>query len=171
MENVLNPSHTLVSCVGCRAMVPDLPERYGPAHQYLGASPGCWHIYGEVNAGMFPSMTVRGLCADTYMVQHPGVPSRQSIQSVARHLLGLYWALEHELPFDKAVKAMSGAPVGQFVWLDPPSSPGPLTVVDVAQETGDAARVEVIRQWAKTTWEAWRPHHQTIHDWASLCFP
>ncbi|MCK6557732.1 hypothetical protein HUU39_19040 [candidate division KSB1 bacterium] len=37
------PIKTL-ACSGCQALVPDID---GPSHPNLGASPGCWVIYGE----------------------------------------------------------------------------------------------------------------------------
>src|SRR5690349_15169292 len=69
----------LVACVGCGAMVPDID---GPTHRYLGASPGCWQIYGEVLAGKDGVMPHR-LLVDVYAAQHPGVEGKQSSQSVA----------------------------------------------------------------------------------------
>ena len=166
----MSPSSALIACVGCHAMVPDLPEQYGPANQYIGTSPGCWQIFGEVSTKEFPTLNIRGLLVDTYMVQHHGVSSRQAIQSVARHLLGLYWTLECDLPFAKAKRAMSHAPVDKFYWLEPPTSSGPLTIVDIAQISDEKVSVDLIKQWATTTWEAWSQHHQTIRKWASLSF-
>jgi hypothetical protein len=37
----------LIPCTGCGAMVPDIE---GPTHRYIGASPGCWQIYSEMQA-------------------------------------------------------------------------------------------------------------------------
>ena len=165
----MTPTAPLVPCVGCQALVPDLPELCGPAHTYLGTSPGCWQVYGEVSARALPTMTIRGLLTDTYMVQHPGTPSRQSIQSVARHLLGLYWALERGQSFEHAVQVMRRAPADQFRWLDPPGT-WPFTVVDLAAASDQDVLVEQIRHWAQVTWEAWHPHHQTIRQWAEHSF-
>ena len=162
-----------VACVGCQAPVPDLPESYGPEHRYIGASPGCWFIFGEVRAALMNApyeVKVRGLLTDTYMVQHPGVASRQSIQSVARHLLGLYCALECEMPFDKTTKAMQRAPVDQFIWLTAPQAFGPMTIVDIVQSSNATQRVARIERWAYTTWEAWKDHHQTMRSWAARSF-
>ena len=158
--------NTLVECIGCRALVPDLPALYGPAHAYLGTSPGCWQIYGELTAKGVPDMTVRGLIADTYMVQHPGVPSRQAVQSVARHLMGLYCALELALPFKRAVEVMKKAPVAKFVWLEPPLFLGPLTVVDMVQASEEeVVQPALIKEWAVTTWQAWEIHHPVVRGW------
>ena len=41
----LTPGH--VHCYGCQAEVPDIS---GPTHDYLGATPGCWALYGAVLA-------------------------------------------------------------------------------------------------------------------------
>lgn len=155
---------SLVKCVGCGALVADLPESFGPAHRYLGASPGCWQLYTSLTAEKVPDMTMRGLLADTYMVQHPGVESRQAIQSVARHLLGLYCALELKMPFERAVNVMKKAPVSEFSWLDPPASVGELTVVDLA-EAGEF-QPALVRRWAERTWQAWKIHHLTVRRWA-----
>lgn len=165
----MTPLAPLVPCIGCQALVPDLPELSGPAHAYLGTSPGCWQVYGEVSARVLLDMTVRGLLTDTYMVQHPGTPSRQSIQSVARHLLGLYCALEREQSFEQAVQAMRRAPADQFRWLDPPGA-WHITVVDLAATSDQDVLVGLIRHWAQATWEAWHPHHQTIRQWAARSF-
>src|SRR6478735_2271506 len=82
-------------CIGCRAQVDD---RDGPTHAYVGASPGCWAIFGEVRAREYslPGYAAVGhrLTTDAYMVQHPGVEGRQSTQSVWVHLVGLYLVLE-----------------------------------------------------------------------------
>ncbi|HEX2916116.1 MAG TPA: DUF5946 family protein [Chloroflexia bacterium] len=160
-----------INCTGCGALVDDLPEDFGPDHKYLGASPGCWQLYTLTGAKEFPNLTTRSLFADTYMVQHPGTPSRQAIQSVARHLLGLYWTLERGLPFEKTTRAMQRAPVERFEWLLPPASLGPLTIVDIANNSGNAINDELVRQWAVTTWQAWATHHRTIREWATLSFP
>ena len=155
----------LIDCVGCKAQVEELPASYGPPHRYLGASPGCWRLYTELAAREVPDMHVRGLMADTYMVQHPGEESRQSIQSVARHLLGLYCALELRLPFRRAVQVMNNAPVSEFAWLDPPRFLGGLTVVDMWQT--QEIQPALVERWAESTWQAWNIHHPVVRHWAS----
>ncbi|GCE28675.1 hypothetical protein KDA_41590 [Dictyobacter alpinus] len=157
------------ACPGCGARVPYMPDSPGPEHQYIDASPGCWYIFGEV--GIRPYVSSRGFLVDTYMVQHPGQPSRQSIQSVCRHLLGLYWSLERGLSFEASIKAMLRTPTDQFIWLDPPGSLGPMTIMDVAQATDLASYNQLIKSWARTTWQAWEPHHPTIQRWANSSFP
>jgi hypothetical protein len=40
-------NHHTIPCYGCGALA---PNEDGPAHRYIGASPGCWAVYGEVLA-------------------------------------------------------------------------------------------------------------------------
>jgi hypothetical protein len=160
---------SLISCVGCGALVADLSAFYGPEHTYVGASPGCWQVYMATNAtGLsYPTYAgLHGLAADTYMVQHPGVLSPQAIQSVAAHLIGLYWALEHHYPFEKVIHLRQRALSTRFEWLEPPGSLGALTIVDVAQAPDEKTYVSLVREWAQTTWEAWKPYHQIVRTWA-----
>ncbi len=97
----------LSKCHGCGALVKDLP---GGPHKYIGASAGCWGVFGEVLAReygefAYPDPTHR-LTVDTYAVQHPGKPGRQAIQSVNVHLMGLYLVLEQGLNGPQATRAI-----------------------------------------------------------------
>src|SRR5512145_2280867 len=83
-----------IPCIGCGARV---AEGSGSAHPYIGASPGCWALYGEVLAREYTDPrygTAHQLTVDAYAAQHPGTPSPQSIQSVTIHLVGLYIVFE-----------------------------------------------------------------------------
>ena len=83
--------HALVRCPGCGALVPDVP---GLPHPYIGASAGCWEIFGQILAKEYGDygypITTHQLTVDAYAVQHPGQPERRSIQSVNSHLISLY---------------------------------------------------------------------------------
>lgn len=100
----------LEPCRGCGALV---PCGDGPTHRYIGASPGCWAVFGEVLAREYSDRRywpVYQLTVDAYAVQHPGEPSRQTIQSAAIHLISLYSVLEAGRTFDQA-KMRPNAPV------------------------------------------------------------
>jgi len=160
----------LIPCIGCGALVPDVD---GPTHKYIGASPGCWAIFGEVLAKEYTDFAryapIHRLSVDVYAVQHPGTPSRQSIQSVAVHLVGLYAALECGLDFAQATDAIRRALKWreEFVWLDPPAPMNWLTILDAAKARDLAEHESVVRRWAESVWEAWSPHHATVHRWAA----
>lgn len=101
---------------------------------------------------------------DAYAAQHPGTPSRRSIQSVAVHLVRLHLAVERDLRPKRANAAMQWALSGarDFVWLDPPASLGEVTVLDVLEAKDPAEHAERVRQWARSVWDAWSPHHETV---------
>ena len=152
----------LVPCVGCGALVPDID---GPVHRYIGASPGCWQIYGELQ--------VRGahrLAVDTYAAQHPGMPSTQSTRSVCAHLFILCLVLEHNIDPAYATRAIT-----QFLdkykalgltWLEPPPSLGDMTVLNVLDTADTTEHPRNVMQWARSVWQAWEPHHGTVRAWA-----
>ncbi len=151
-------------CVGCGAVV---PRSDGPTHEYIGASPGCWSIFGEVTARSSP---VHQLLVDSYAVQHPGAPSRRSIQSVAVHLISLCVQLEHGAPPARAREAIiaSLAIAYRFVWLDPPGWAGALTILDVRGARNAGEHEARVRAWAESVWRAWSPHHAAVRAWADL---
>ena len=155
-------------CPGCGALVPNVD---GPTHPYLGASPGCWAVYGEVlekEYGEYHYPPVHRLTVDAYAAQHPGTPSRRSIQSVAVHLISLYVVLERNYDPHRATQLIRRASTGQqdFVWLEPPASLGAITVLDVREAKDLAEHTERVERWARSVWEAWAPHHETVRKWA-----
>lgn len=145
-------------------------------HRYIGASPGCWTIYGRLSereAADFRYMSHHQLTVDTYCAQHPGKPSPQAVRSVAVHLVGLHLQLERETPTERLYVARQRvASLGKegkldLMWLEPPASMGEVTVL-CALETGDPAKyAEVVRWWAGSVWEAWGAHHETVRLWAA----
>ena len=145
----------------------------GPTHAYMGASPGCWALFGEVLAKEYgdPSfMAVHRLTVDAYAVQHTGRPERRAIQSVAVHLIGLYMTLERGFDASQATQAIKNAAnrSSSFTWLAPPASLGTTTILDVHRVGDDAHRHRiVVAQWTRAAWAAWEPHHAQIRLWAS----
>jgi len=156
-------------CRGCRAVVPAL---HGPTDPYFGASPGCWAIYGEVLAreyGEYSFPPVHRMTLDSYALQHPGRPSRKSIQSVAIHLTSLHFMLERGLDAEQATEAMRRLLLSlvEFQWLEPPPDFGPLTVLDVHETNDLAGHSSTVCRWAESVWDAWSHHHEIVSRWAS----
>ena len=156
-------------CRGCRAVVPALE---GPTDPYFGASPGCWAIYGEVLAreyGEYRFPPVHRMTLDSYALQHPGRPSRKAIHSISIHLTSLYFMIETGLDTEQATSAVRRLlrQLEAFHWLEPPSSFGHLTVLDVHETAGLADHSRTVREWAGSVWEAWSPHHDTVRAWAA----
>lgn len=155
-------------CIGCGAV---LPEFDGPTHDYLESSPACWSVYSEVLAREYGNRAlferVHRLTVDSYAAQHPGRPSAQSIQSVAVHLMSLCAVVDARASNEWAQKVISDAVKvkGRFAWLPPPASVGAVTVLDVWNTKDAAAHEAAVRGWARSTWNAWSPHHATIKAW------
>lgn len=169
MRELLEMTH----CAGCGALV---PAGDGPTHAYIGASPGCWAIYGEVLAKEYSDYrfgSVHRLTVDTYAVQHPGRPERRAVQSVAVHLIGLYATIEQGLDNARVIELIKNAAdrSSSFRWLDPPVAGYGLTVKEVHRAGDDAdEHKRLVRQWARATWAAWAAHHEQVRLWASLSY-
>jgi hypothetical protein len=155
-------------CPGCGIVVAD-PGNVAPPHE--GTSPGCWGLYGDILAreyGEWGYPAIHRLTLDTYGAQHPGARSPKAIQSVAVHLIAMYLALEHEVA-PKRIPAEIGRMVVDltlFHWLEPPSPEGQRTVVDVAGARNLREHQARVKWWARSVWEAWSDHHETIRRWA-----
>ncbi|MGH3147808.1 MAG: DUF5946 family protein [Rubrobacter sp.] len=168
--NAARAHASLRPCVGCGARVPDVE---GPTHRYLGASPGCFAVAGEVFEEQYANYAVYApvhrLAVDAYAAQHTGVPSPQAIKSVGVHLIRLHLTIERGLHHEKANAAMKWASrlKRDFVWLEPPASLGGLTVLHAHAARDPAEHQERVREWARCVWDAWSPHHETIRLWAN----
>ena len=137
-----------------------MPDADGPTHAYIGASPGCWAIFGEVTArayGDYRYESAHRFMVDAYAAQHPGVPERRKLGSVAVRLISLHLALEKGMTSDQTMKAMRRAAdrSAAFVWLDPPASLSQITVLDMLEAKDPAEHKERVERWAKSVWEAW----------------
>ena len=139
-------------CPGCAV---ELEALDGPAHPYLGASPACWALYGELLLRRPGQLAV-----DAYAVQHPGLPERRSIQSVALHLLTLCLFLEagHDPKHGPRLHRRLIERLPEPHWLEPPEPNGTVTVADVLGGVS-------VETWARDVWAAWSPHHATVRAW------
>ncbi len=158
----------LEPCPDCRAMLPKLD---GPTHRYIGASAACWTIYSALGAGE-PALQpgrLNALLVDAYAAQHPGVPSNQSIQSVAVHLLTLHGVLKRGCsPADAfwlrthALRDGSKHKHERFVWLEPPSFEGSLSIADIVREPTPELRSVVLQAYIEQVWALWSKAHAAV---------
>jgi hypothetical protein len=154
----------------CKA---DFPEVEGPTHAHMESTPGCWAAYGRVLAREYGDRRfyeVHRLTVDAYAVQHPGRPSRQSIQSVGVHLVRLCLFQERGLTAEAANAAMLSAArhKARYRWLEPPAFLGTLTVADLERAPDIEAHTAAVRGWASQMWQVWAPHHPAVRSWADL---
>jgi hypothetical protein len=160
---------TQTVCFGCGARVAAVD---GPLHRYIGASAGCWTVHGEVLARRYadPRFADPGLLVgNSYPVQHPGLPSAQSIQSVGVHLIGLYLALECGVAGGTLYRALQAAAdgSGRFHWLTPPTDAYPTTIVDVRDATDPDTAAAVEARLGAETWAAWAEYQPLVRRWAA----
>jgi hypothetical protein len=158
-------------CPGCGLV---LPLHAGPTHAYIGASPACWSLYGQLPTSFRMTAvgeTTRRLVLDTYAVQHPGTPQMRSVQSVAVHAMGLCVLLERGAEERRVKPVLGRRPtrrVPSLHWLEPPRPNGTLTVRDSLGADEPADYVMAVKAWAADVWAAWEPHHNTVRHWLDL---
>ena len=141
----------------------------------MGLSPGCWAAYNELLAkeySDFARMHLHRLTVDVYAVQHPGVNVPAAKRSVALHLSRLCLLLEGGWPIEKANDAMRviSAQKGLREWLEPPSMLGTLSVLEVLGAVTIEQHNQRVEQWAKSVWNAWKEHHDTVKTWCENYF-
>ena len=154
-------------CPGCRL---SLPIHDGPTHPYIGASPACWALFGDVLAREFSDFRygrIHGTTVDAYAVQHPGVPERRSTRSVALHLIRLLLVIEQEEKQERATQMMARVARSHvaFEWLDPPVPNGTKTIADVKSVDGPDEHVAVVQEWAAGLWGSWSRYHMIVKGW------
>ncbi len=156
------------TCPGCGIVLPhcDLPT-----HAYIGASPSCWALFGEVLAKEYQDaryFKVHQLTVDAYAVQHPGTPSRRSIQSVGVHLAALYLMFVRGVTdHDQIIAHRKRLSKSALFWLEPPSQPYGLTLLDVRSASTPDEHCTGIEKWARSIWGHWDMHHETVAAWAA----
>ena len=163
MTERLHERAGFVRCVGCGGLVPD---EDGPIHRYMTAAPGCWRIYTELGAGGLPPGAWAALTVDAYAVTHPGVAGPQSTPSVWIHLVTLFFILERGWPVDRAI-ALRRAAADSFdgwPWLQPPTSMGLVTAVDVTGAMDADAATGLVRGWVEGAWMAWSIHRPAVRE-------
>jgi hypothetical protein len=152
-------------CTGCGALVPTIS---GTVHTYVPSAPGCWQVFGEVQADealRFGYPPAHRLVVDAYMAQHPGDGhDRRDRQSVFVHLLALCALLERAMPPDSVTRSLGRwvASRSNFPILRRGSEPGQVTVLAMvgAIDLDDYDRRA--RKWAASVWDAWAQHHPLI---------
>lgn len=164
----VQPDNDAEECIGCKGK---FPKTDGPVHEYMESSPGCWAVFGRVLAKEYSDQQffdIHRLTVDSYAVQHPGKPSRQSIQSVGVHLIRLCLFLEHGLDPARANEAMLAAAKHKsgYHWLEPPAALGKITIGDIDQATSTNEHKARVKCWAEQMWEVWSLHHDVIRRWA-----
>ncbi len=155
----------LPPCPGCGVVAGPAD---GPTHAYIGASPGCWRLFGELTVGGLAGVASGHLTGDVYAAQHPGEPERRAVQSVAVHLVTLCALRERGWPPERAVdlrRRVVDHPPEPWPLLEVPWPVGRVTVADVLAAPDAAGRDRQVRAWADDVWAAYAPHHDRVRGW------
>jgi len=106
-----------------------------------------------------------------YCLQHPESYC-VSAKSLAAHLIGLCWALEHgggegglhelQRRFNRRI---------EFVKPAIPASRGEITIADIASVDGPDEYLQALDGWARSTWAAYAGLHETARAWIHLPTP
>jgi hypothetical protein len=157
-------------CAECGAVVPDIE---GPTHAYVPSAPGCWALFGQIQAESMsrPGFARRqGTVVDCYMAQHPGDGSeRRARQSPIVHLVALCLLLEHGIDgvgsFGRMGRLLEGR--SDFEALRPRSVRGSVTVAHVAGAADADEHTARVDRWARIVWQTWAHEHGRIHALAA----
>jgi len=105
------------------------------------------------------------LTIDVYCLQHP---ERYcvSAKSLAAHLTGLCWALDHGIS-EGGLRELQRRLDGRHDLVKPPlpAGRGALTVADIARVAGPDEYMEALDAWARSTWAAYADLQETARAW------
>lgn len=129
---------------------------------------GCQKLFEDVLATEFGDYRygrLHRLTVDTYSLQHPERYMRSG-KSFAAHLTGMAAALEADESVNQALQRWLNGP-RRIDAPDPPSpgQRGKLTITHVHGASDPEEHLRRVRQWARSTWEAWSAHHDLARLW------
>jgi hypothetical protein len=149
------------------ALAGDCPECGTTAD---GGRAACQQLFDEVLAREFSDYRYareHRLTVDAYSLQHP-VEYMRSAKSYAAHLTGMYAALERGATAEtnRAVQEWLNGSVALLRPDHPaPRQRGELTIGHVHEAVEPDDHVRRVREWARSTWEAWRAYHPLAKQW------
>ncbi len=134
-----------------------------------GGTAGCRRVFEELTARDFSDVgygRAHRMLVDTYCLQHP-VEYCASAKSMAAHLTGLAWLLEHHVS-----RALGNEALRR--WIErapaltrptPPDFRGVLTIAEVRAAADPKAHAVAVERWARSTWDAYAALHGTAREW------
>lgn len=148
-----------------------VPDPGGIRTPTPGASAGCWGAYGDLVAreyGEWSNPPIHRLTGATYAAQHPGEPTTKAIQALAVHLITLNFVVERGMEPERAPREIGRAVAdpSEFRWLEPPTEADWQTILDVRGARDVKEHAARVQRWARSVWEAWARHHETVRRWA-----
>ena len=147
-----------------------MPDVTGPVHKYVPTAPGCWQLFGQIQADealRFGYSPAHRLVVDVYMAQHPGDGhDRRDRQSVFVHLAGLHAVLEQHMDPAQATNVLRRVLQRRddFPVLTRDHGPGELTLVRLVGARDLADYENRALAWGLAVWQAWTQHHEVIRQ-------
>jgi hypothetical protein len=134
-----------------------------------GGLEGCQRLFESIGVREYEDMRFgryHRMVVDVYAMQHPDRYGR-SAKSFAAHLTGLCAWLENEAEsqsINAAVQRwLSGpSPIERPVL---PTSYGAVTIRELVDEVDPVRYGDLLRSWARSTWEAYAPLHAIARTW------
>ena len=102
---------------------------------------------------------------DVYCLQHPDRYC-VSAKSLAAHLTGAGWALEHRGD-ERGLRDLQQWLNGRVELTKPPlpARRGDLTIADLARASTPQEYLTALDAWAQSTWAAYQPLHPIAREW------
>lgn len=162
-----------VVCPGCGLEMP--ADERAVYDGYYNCSPQCWGVYSELLGFEFSNAVVFGavhqMTVDTYALQHAGGPHPD--KSVAVHLAGLHAAFIlgiHQTKIPQLLQALAKE-VETWPHFPRPDLTSDITVFDIALAETPMAHIDLVQEWAGSTWECWSDYHAEIAELVSTRMP
>ena len=136
----------------------------------VGGRAGCQKLFDEVLAREFGDYRygrLHRLTVDAYSLQHPA-EYMKSGKSYAAHLAGMWAAMEAADPHiinETVQRWLNGARAIERPDEPPPLARGRLTVRHLHSATSADEHLARVREWARSTWEAWANYHDLAGQW------
>jgi uncharacterized protein DUF5946 len=134
-----------------------------------GGSEGCQRLFESIGLREYEDMRFaryHRIVVDVYAMQHPDQYGR-SAKSFAAHLTGLCAWLEDEggaQSVNASVQRWLSGPSPVVKPMLPPSY-GALTIRELVDAQDPVRYGEVLRAWARATWDAYASLHATANAW------
>jgi hypothetical protein len=153
-------------CPGCGL---SLPVVEGSTHAYIGASPPCWALFGQVIAREYSGpayMEAHQTTVDAYAAQHPGRAEPRAVRSVWGHLSSLYLQFERNVPPNAArqVIPLVTSRWEELGWIEPQAGCDAMTIADVVAATDPSEHCSIVERWGRSVWNCWSNHHRRIAE-------
>ncbi len=155
-------SMNFITCPGCGLKL--VSKYLAPGDRY-NASGECLELYAEVSYYTLSANDVyfiHQLAVDTFGAQHSGGVTKNITSAFA--LIGLCLFVEHNYTGRQIQKVHMLIPKQNWDKIDPPEKVRlkTITVASILKADSDAARETAIKKWAKSVWNSWNEHHDTI---------